>query len=106
MHETNSENESTDEQNVSFLKNIVIEYQCLIKKYQKSHDVLDSQKSEISLLCKEYINHIKKIQFIESEYQYLLKRSDILTRENDVKFFFSNEAFKLETKMLDDILDK
>lgn len=33
MHETNSENESTDEQNVSFLKNIVIEYQCLIKKY-------------------------------------------------------------------------
>lgn len=53
MHETNSENESTDEQNVSFLENIFIEYQCLIEKYQKSHDVLDSQKSEINLLCEE-----------------------------------------------------
>ena len=32
-HETNSEGEYIDEQNASFLKNIVVEYQNLIEKY-------------------------------------------------------------------------
>ena len=42
MPEIDSEYEFIDEHNVSFLEHIVVKYQCLIEKYLKTHDVLDS----------------------------------------------------------------
>ena len=74
MHETDSEYEFTDTQNNSFLENIVVEYQCLIEKFLKVNDVIDSRKYEINLLCEEKINHIEKFQFLKFEYQSLLER--------------------------------
>lgn len=50
MPEIDSEYEFIDEHNVSFLENIVVKYQCLIEKYLKTHDVLDSQKFKINLI--------------------------------------------------------
>ena len=66
--EIDSEYEFIDEHNVSFLENIVVKYQCLIEKYLKTHDVLDSQKFKINLLCEEKINYIEKIWFLKFEF--------------------------------------
>lgn len=41
-HETSSECEYTNEQNASFLRNIIVEYQNLIEQYLKTHDDHDS----------------------------------------------------------------
>lgn len=44
----------------------------------KINTIVDSQKFEIEMLCEEKINHIEKIHFLETEYQFLLERNDIL----------------------------
>lgn len=75
MPEIDSEYEFIDEHNVSFLENIVVKYQCLIEKYLKTHDVLDSQKFKINLLCEENINYIEKIWFLEFEFNLSLRET-------------------------------
>lgn len=52
--------------------------ECLIEKFMKINTIVDSQKFEIEMLCEEKINHIEKIHFLETEYQFLLERNDIL----------------------------
>lgn len=61
MHDSKSECEFINKQNVEFLEIIAIEYQFLIEKFMKVDDVVDSQKYEINMICKEKTNHIEKI---------------------------------------------
>lgn len=53
MHDSKSECEFIDEQNFEFLEIIAIEYQFLIEKFMKVDDVVDSQKYEINMICKD-----------------------------------------------------
>lgn len=41
----------------------------------KTHDVLDSQKFKINLLCEEKINYIEKIWFLEFEFNLSLRET-------------------------------
>lgn len=53
MHDSKSECEFINKQNVEFLEIIAIEYQFLIEKFMKVDDVVDSQKYEINMICKD-----------------------------------------------------
>ena len=79
MDDSESDCEFNDEENAEFLENMVHEYKCLIKKFMKVNNVVNSQKSKIDMLNKEKINHIEKIRFLETKYQSLLERNDTLT---------------------------
>ena len=67
-----SEHEYIDEQNVSFLENIIVDYQNLIEKYLKTR-VFDSQQSKIDLLSEEKINYLEKIKFLKSKFNISLR---------------------------------
>lgn len=61
MHDSDSECEYIDEQNVAFLDNLVVKCQNQIKKYLKNHDILDTHEAEIELLNEEKIKYLEKI---------------------------------------------
>ena len=67
-----SEHEYIDEQNVSFLENIIVDYQNPIEKYLKTR-VFDSQQSKIDLLSEEKINYLEKIKFFKSKFNISLR---------------------------------
>ena len=64
MHEIDSEYEFIDEENVDFIENIIVEYQCLIEKFLKTNNVVDFQKSKINMLCKKRLSKMRKFGFL------------------------------------------
>ena len=75
MHEIDSEYEFIDEENVDFIENIIVEYQCLIEKFLKTNNVVDFQKSKINMLCEEKIKQNEKIRFLDMSIHISLRET-------------------------------
>ena len=88
--------EYADEQNATFLNNLVVECQNLIKKYLKNHDILDGHKAKIELLNEKKTNYLEKIRFLESKHHSLLKRNHVLTQDIE-KIKSSSSIMKIFT---------
>lgn len=56
--------EHTNEQNVIFLDNLVLEYQNLIKKYLRNQYILAADKVKIELLNEEMTNFLENFDFL------------------------------------------
>ena len=65
MYDSDSECEYTVEYNYTLIDNLSVEYQNLIKKYLRNHDILDSHKAKIELLNEKMTNYLEKTQFLK-----------------------------------------
>ena len=111
MNDTDCDSEDdefTNEKRVEFFFNLVVENERLLKSYMKNNDILESHKNKIDVLDVEKTNLIKKVRFFESERHSLLEKNNALTQEikRNKPSSSMNENFHLETKGLNEILDK
>ena len=106
--DSDSDDEFIDEQKVELLSNLVVEHEKLIKSYLKDHDILEGHKNKIDMLNIEKTNLHEKIRFLKSEHHSLLEKNNVLTQEikSNKPSLSMNENFHLETKVLNEILDK
>ena len=79
--ESDSECEYTDEQNVAFLDNLVVEYQNLIKTYLRNNDIIDARKAKIDLHNEERTNFLENFLFLEKKIDLLSLNIIFFSRE-------------------------
>ena len=62
--DSDSNDNFIDDQKVTLLNNLVVEYKKLIKNYLRDHDILEAHKTKIDMLKEERYNFLeKKIDF-------------------------------------------
>ena len=63
--DSDSNDNFIDDQKVTLLNNLVVEYKKLIKNYLRDHDILEAHKTKIDMLKEERYNLLekKKIDF-------------------------------------------
>lgn len=81
--DSDSDDEFTDEENVEFLNNLVVELEKPIKSYLKDNDILEAHKTKIDVLNIEKINLLDKIRFLKYEHHSLLEKSCSHSRDKE-----------------------
>ena len=79
VHDSDIDDEFTDDQKVVFLNNLVVKHDKLIKNNLRDHDILEAHKSKIVVIKEERTYLKKKIRFLEFEHHSLLEKNNVFT---------------------------
>ena len=101
VHDSDSDDEFTNEQKAKFLSNLVVAHEKLIKSYLKIMIFLKLIKTRLMEKILIYLK--KKIRFLKSKHHSLLDNNNVLTQEINinepssfVKFFTLELVFLMK----------
>ena len=80
VHDSDIDDEFTDDQKVIFFNNLVVKHDKSIKNDLRDHDILEAHKSKIDVIKEERTNLLeKKNGFLEFEHHSLLEKNNVFT---------------------------
>ena len=81
VHDSDSDNEFTNDQKATFLNNLVVEHEKLNKNYLRYDHILEAYKTKIDVLKEKNINILeKKNRFLDLNIILLLRRIRLLLK--------------------------